>query len=208
MALMGFGGGVPISENTEDLITERINSSTYLDSIYLYSAQNQKLISSSGITDLQQFSYKQGVQQFMESKHIYDWQAVHLEEGDHPVNVMTFLFSVPIWGIQKKGAILMNLKEDVLYSAVVNSNNRKLGNMAILNQEGEVLSYKDKSMLLSRFNQADIERIQREKEGSFTEKINGQDTLVSFLTSDANGWIYLTLNPSAEVFKRFTKSSA
>ncbi|MCY9662411.1 helix-turn-helix domain-containing protein [Paenibacillus chondroitinus] len=189
-------------KNTEDLLTERINSSTYLDSIYLYSAQNQKLISSSGITDLQQFSYKQGVQQFMESKHIYDWQAVHLEEGDHSVNVMTFLFSVPIWGIQKKGAILMNLKEDVLYSAVVNSNNRKLGNVAILNQEGEVLSYKDKSMLLSRFNQADIQRIQREKEGSFTEKINGQDTLVSFLTSDANGWIYLTLNPSEEVFKK------
>ena len=74
--------------------------------------------------------------------------------------------------------------------------------MAILNSQGEVLSYKDKHMLLTRFDTADVERIQKEKQGYFIDSLNGTPTLVSFITSDFNGWIYITLNPYKEVFKR------
>ncbi|WP_028549968.1 helix-turn-helix domain-containing protein [Paenibacillus sp. UNC451MF] len=189
-------------KNTSDLFSDRINSSNYLHSIYLFSAINQKLISSSGITDVPQFAYNAGLQKFLESRSISSWEAASQVSGSGSDNVISFYFSVPIQYVQKKGALLINLKEDVLYNAVVNTNKRKLGNVAILDSDGKVLSYKDKSMLLSRFDQADIQRIQREKEGYFVEEVNGVPTLVSYMTSSSNGWIYLTLNPYDEVFKR------
>ncbi|MCS7460442.1 helix-turn-helix domain-containing protein [Paenibacillus doosanensis] len=189
-------------KSTSDLFTDRINSSNYLHSIYLYSAINQKLIFGSGITDLSDFAYREGLQRFLGNRSASAWEAASLDSASGSDNVISFYFTVPILDVQKKGALLINLKEDVLYNAVVNTNKRKLGNVAILNSEGEVLSYNDKDRLLTRFDQADIERIQREKEGYFIETIGGVPTLVSYMTSSFNGWVYLTLNPYDEVFKR------
>ncbi|ULL16258.1 AraC family transcriptional regulator [Paenibacillus sp. H1-7] len=189
-------------KNTGDLFSTRINSSNYIDSIYLYSAVNKKLISSSGITDIADFLYADHLSKFLEGRTTSAWEAANAASAVRSDTVISFYFSVPIQSVKKQGALQINLKEDVLYNAVVNTNKRKLGNVAILNPEGQVLSYKDKSMLLTRFNQTDMERIQREKVGYFVEEIHGEPTLVSFMTSSFNGWIYLTLNPYDEVFKR------
>ncbi|NQX63582.1 helix-turn-helix domain-containing protein [Paenibacillus qinlingensis] len=190
-------------KNTGALFDERINSSNYVHSIYLYSSVNRKLISSSGITDMADFSYRQVLERFVEGRGTSAWVAASMltAEGARD-NVISFLITVPFNNVEKKGVLLINLKEDVLYNAVVNTNNRKLGNVAVLNGNGEVLSYKDKSMLLEQFEQADIERISHDKEGYFVETIGGKKMFVSFLSSSFNNWIYITLNPHGELFKR------
>lgn len=188
-------------QRTGELFSDRINSSNYIHSIYLYSAINGKLISGSGITDTADFEYAGQLQKFLASRMTSQWDAAKPDKEPSDT-VISFLFAVPILNVQKKGVLQINLKEDVLYNAVVNTNNRKLGNVAILNPDGEVLSYKDKAMLLNRFDQADIKRIQSEKEGYFVEDINGVPTLVSYMTSSLNGWMYITMNPYEEVFKR------
>lgn len=190
-------------KNTGALFDERINSSNYMHSIYLYSAVNRKLISSSGITDMTDFSYRQALERFVEGRSTSAWVAASMltAEGARE-NVISFLITVPFNSVDKKGVLLINLKEDVLYNAVVNTNNRKLGNVAVLNGNGEVLSYKDKSMLLEPFEQADIERISHDKEGYFVETIGDKKMFVSFLSSSFNNWIYITLNPHGELFKR------
>lgn len=190
-------------QNTGNLFSERIHSSNYLHSIYLYSSINNKLISPSGIMDLTDFPNREPLREFIEGRETMSWGAGRWpDERNSSDSVLRFYFSVPLNHMEKKGVLLVHLKEDVLYNAVVNTNNRKLGNVAILNSEGEVLSYKDKSMLLHPFADTDIEQIRTEKTGSFVEKIGGKSMLVSYLTSDFNGWIYVTLNPYQEVFKR------
>ncbi|NOU62610.1 helix-turn-helix domain-containing protein [Paenibacillus sp. LMG 31461] len=190
-------------KNTGALFDERINSSNYVHSIYLYSSVNRKLISSSGITDMADFSYRSVLDRFVEGPNSSSWLAASmLTTGGDRDNVISFLITVPFNSVEKKGVLLINLKEDVLYNAVVNTNNRKLGNVAVLNSNGEVLSYKDKSMLLEQFKQADIKRISEHKEGYFVETIGGKKMFVSFLSSSFNNWIYITLNPHGELFKR------
>lgn len=190
-------------KNTGALFDERINSSNYMHSIYLYSSVNRKLISSSGITDLADFSYRSVLERFVEGPNTSGWEAASmLNAGGASDNVISFLITVPFNSVEKKGVLLINLREDVLYNAVVNTNNRKLGNVAVLNANGEVLSYKDKSMLLEQFEQADIERIRRDQAGYFVEKLRDEKMFVSFLSSSFNNWIYITLNPYGELFKR------
>ncbi|MCZ8510987.1 helix-turn-helix domain-containing protein [Paenibacillus filicis] len=188
--------------NTSNLFSDRINSSNYLHSIYLYSAVNQKLISRSGIDDISTFPYSESLKSFLASRGTSDWEADRLNDGGGSDDVISFYFSVPIQNAQKKGVLMINLKENVLYNAVVNTNQRKLGNVAILNSDGEVLSYKDKKQLPTRFDETDMVRIRKAKEGYFVKDLDGNQTLVSYMTSSLNGWIYVTLNPYNEVFKR------
>jgi len=190
-------------KSASDLFATRINSSNYMHSIYLYSSVNGKLISSSGITDRVDFSYRPVLERFIDRPGTWAWEAASVTgaSGEHE-NVISFLLSVPLNQSEKKGVLLINLKEDVLYNAVVNTNNRKLGNVAILNEEGKVLSYKDKSMILEPFGQADLDQIRDAKEGYFIEQIGGEKMFVSFMRNPSNGWIYITLNPYGELFKR------
>ncbi|GGD72468.1 AraC family transcriptional regulator [Paenibacillus nasutitermitis] len=188
---------------TADLFDNRLASSNYIHSIFLYSSNNQKLVSNFGITELSDFSNKQLLEQFIQSKSTVAWEAGKIASRDGgSENILTLLVSVPLRNQKKIGTLLINLKEDVLYNAVVNTNNRKLGNVAILNKDGDVLSYKDKSLLLTPFVRADIAKIKEQKEGYFVQEISGQKMFVSFLKSPFNNWIYITTNSYNELFQR------
>ncbi|MCM3112174.1 helix-turn-helix domain-containing protein [Lederbergia lenta] len=190
-------------KSTSDIFTDRINSSKYLQSIYLYSSINQKLISNSGIIEVNEYSNHLGLQNFIDSPNTMTWRADELALTPRQSNnVISFHTSVPISGIQKKGVLLINLKEDVLYNAVINTNNSMLGDVAILDNEGKILSYKDKGLFLKKFDKVDINQIIKEQQGYFINDIDGTPTLVSFLTSSHNGWKYLTLKPYEEVVKK------
>ncbi|WP_176706299.1 helix-turn-helix domain-containing protein [Paenibacillus hemerocallicola] len=191
-------------ESINDSFRDKVASSAYIHSIYLYSGRNGKVISNSGIADLAGFWHKDAIVPFMkESKASswYDTNPISYAEGTKE-NVLSYMMSVPLHALNKSGVLVINLKEDLLYNAVVNTNNRKLGNVAILNASGSVLSYKDKELLFTRFEAADADAMKNGQEGYFTHDVNGTDTFVSYLTSDFNGWQYVTFNPSREVFKQ------
>lgn len=188
---------------TSQTIETRITSSNYIHSIYLYSANNKKLISSSGINKLSEFSNRETLERFLSSKLTSTWVANRLVSNAHgEEHLISYMVSTPFRNQKKIGALIINLKEDVLYNAVVNTNNRKLGNVAILNSDGEVLSYKDKSVLLDRFNWVDMSAFSDEKSGYFVQKMDGKDMFITYLRSPINDWIYVTLNPYNDVFKR------
>ncbi|MDF2716214.1 MAG: transcriptional regulator, AraC family, partial [Paenibacillus sp.] len=59
-----------------------------------------------------------------------------------------------------------------------------------------------KELLFTRFEAADADKLKDGREGYFFKEVNGTDTFVSFMTSEFNGWQYVTFNPSREVFKQ------
>ncbi|RJX38658.1 AraC family transcriptional regulator [Paenibacillus pinisoli] len=188
---------------TSQTFETRLTSSNYIHSIYLYSANNKKLISSSGITGLNEFSNRETLERFLQSKLTSSWEATRLVSRDNgEEHFISYMVSTPLRNQKKLGVLMINLKEDVLYNAVVNTNNRKLGNVAILNSDGEVLSYKDKSVLLDRFDWVDMSAFSNEKNGYFVQNIDGMDMFITYLRSPFNDWIYVTLNPYNDLFKR------
>src|SRR5699024_1785412 len=108
--------------NTNRMFTERIISSKYIQSIYLYSCKNHRFISNLGVLDLQDFSSKQKVKKFIRGARSSLWEADQLSNGiDKTENVISYYSKVPIHGKNQLGVLLINLKEDVLYNAVINT---------------------------------------------------------------------------------------
>lgn len=191
-------------ESINDSFRDKVTSSAYIHSVYLYSGRNGKVISNSGMTDLASFWHKDAVIPFMNGAKTSAWfetNPIVYAQGTKD-NVLSYMIGVPLNALTKTGVLVVNLKEDLLYDAVVNTNNRKLGNVAILNAAGNVLSYKDKELLFTRFEAADADKLANGREGYFFKDVNGTDTFVSYMTSDFNGWQYVTFNPSREVFKQ------
>src|SRR5690625_2800722 len=192
--------------NTNRMFTERIISSKYIQSIYLYSCKNHRFISNLGVLDLQDFSSKQKVKKFIRGARSSLWEADQLSNGiDKTENVISYYSKVAIHGKNQLGVLLINLKEDVLYNAVINTNNKTLGDVAIIDNNGKVLSYKDKDLFMRKMSVIDLKEIERKDEGHLIQEINGVKTLVSFYRSTPNNWIYLTFNPYNEVIKGSNK---
>ncbi|NOU86008.1 helix-turn-helix domain-containing protein [Paenibacillus sp. LMG 31460] len=191
-------------QNVNVLFSDKIVSSSYVHSIYLYNVKNGKSISNGGVDTLAGSRFENEVRSFLENKSPISWldtRTVGNITGEQE-NLISFMMSVPINEYPKSGVLLLNIKEDLLYDAVVNINNSKLGNVAVLNKAGQMLSYKDKSMLFSRFEPAEDHRMDESKSGYMIVDIGGVSTFVSYITSDFNGWRYVTLNSASEVFKK------
>lgn len=191
-------------QNVNVLFRDKLVSSSYIHSIYLYNIKNGKSISNGGVDELADSRFEHEVQSFLENKSPIAWldtRTVDSVAGNQD-NLISFMMGVPINEYPKSGALLLNIKEDLLYDAVVNINNSRLGNVAILNKDGQVLSYKDKSMLFNRFEPAEDHRMDGSKSGYMIADMGGVSTFVSYITSDFNGWRYVTLNPASEVFQK------
>ncbi|MBD7969191.1 AraC family transcriptional regulator [Paenibacillus sp. Sa2BVA9] len=190
-------------KNTSDLLMDSVNSSNYIDSIYIYSIANNKLLSDSGITNFTSSPFEYEIDSFIQKKMTSTWLSLSLPNSlGKEENMISFLTNVPLQNLNKRGVLIVNLKEDILYNAVINTNQSKLGNVAILDQSGDVLSYKDKNLITSGLGLDSItDQIKSHKQGSLTLDIDGVTNLVSVWTSPFNGWIYIALNPIAEVFK-------
>ncbi|MDF2667988.1 MAG: transcriptional regulator, AraC family [Paenibacillus sp.] len=192
-------------EGINELFRDKVTSSNYIHSIYLYSNTNEKIVSNSGISDFSGFWYESAIEAFLQDKATslwYDTQSIVYADGSTD-NVLSYMMSVPLNNYNKSGVLVVNVKEDLLYGAVVNTNNRKLGNVAILNRSGDMLSYKDKSLLYTHF-EADAKQMGDHGNGYFIQDLNGTSTFVSYVISEENGWKYVAFNPSREVFKKST----
>lgn len=188
-------------KKTADLFLERIHSSHYLDSISLYSQRNEKIISGSGISEFQLSPYRFIIEQFIESKDHSSWTASHVvQPTGETEDVITYMlrFSTPSSG--ERGVLVINLKESVLYHAVINTNRGKLGNVAILDTNGEIISHYNKSLLRSGLDPLLLGQIRASGNQVLTVKMDGVPTLVSSLDSENTAWTYLAMMPQSELF--------
>lgn len=191
-----------VLQKVHDLFSDRVASSTFIHSIYLYSEKAGKVVTNSGMIAMNDFWDNQIIRDFQNKLDGSVWletKQIRYVDGTTD-DVIRFISGVPISG-HKYGTLVVNIKEDLLYNAVVNINSTRLGNVAILNRDGDVLSYKDKKRLYNRFDEDIAGTIQGGQEGDFIREIEGKRFFVSFLVSNFNGWKYVTLQPVEEVFK-------
>lgn len=179
----------PFLKSVNQLFVDQVTSSHYIHSIYLYSSKNQKIISNSGIADYPGSWYETNVESFLHERATSSWrdtQPILYEDGSKHY-VVSYRVSVPLNDYRKTGVLVINLKEELLYDAVVNTNDRKLGSAFILSEDGSVLSSKDKNILITPF-QAGTDRMRESPQGYFFQEIEGEKRFISYMTSETNGW--------------------
>jgi len=196
-----------VVKNVTDLFNEKISSTSYIHSIYLYSKKSGKIITNLGVLDLKHFWDRAVIDDFLNEKSPtkrLNTRRISSNTQSN-VDVITFVMQIPFNAQSASGVLVININEKQLYDTVVNINNQKLGQAIIVDDEGMVISSREKTMLHERLDYYyNIQGITEKDKGYFILNKDDQEKFIAYISSNQNNWKYIAVTPYEQVFSRST----
>ncbi|MFD0714362.1 helix-turn-helix domain-containing protein [Paenibacillus sp. GCM10027626] len=201
------------SFRVSNLITNIVNSTEQIFSMDLYSYSKQRLVSGNTLTEqdmLQDFSW---INQFAEFEGLSHWMPTHkvkMTLTNYPIyrNVVTLVRTYPLLHTpgSRKGAIAVNLKEDVLYNLIRNTDRMEEGQTFVIDGEGVVILHADKSKLgkdISEFPY--ISRLlQGQQDGYFQSEVEHINSSVFYVHEAYTDWKIVRIVPEDQLTRPLT----
>jgi AraC-like DNA-binding protein len=121
--------------------------------------------------------------------------------------VITYMYPLTPYTTKLQGALIINIYEDGL-SKLINSNNfDSEGYISIITSRGDVVSHVDKDLVSRNIaGEKWIQKILRKKsnEGYLVDTIHHKKSLVTYLKTDFNNWIYIGVFPLDSLMAKAT----
>lgn len=115
-------------------------------------------------------------------------------------SVITYLNSISVntYMSSPRGTIMILINREEMLKPLAGINTEDGGNVYILDASGQIVASK------YNVNEADIPRnIFKESQNGYSErKINGKKMLISYTTSETNGWVFVAVTKSDAVLKK------
>lgn len=201
------------SFRVSNLINNVLNSTEQIFSIDFYSYSKQRLVSGNILTEqdmLQDFNW---INQFAEFEGFSSWMPTHkvkMTHSNYPIyrNVVTLVRTYPLLHTpgSRKGAIAVNLKEDVLYNLIRNTDGMEEGQTFVIDSEGVVILHADKSKLgkdISEFPY--INRILNgQEDGYFRSEVEQINSSVFYVHEAYTDWKIVRIVPEDQLTRPLT----
>lgn len=191
-------------------ITKAISNNMFLESIYLYNGSMQKVFSTKGSTSSVEEFYDKDIIKLLNNEdelktlHFIPRKVKYNINGvDINDNLLTLISSEsPDKNGNLEGALIINVKEgyirNILKSLVPFSDDVTM----LIDEKGRVISDYDPNMFLKNLSsEGYIKSIVTSKEnsGQFTENINGEKSLVTFISSNKLKWKIIQVTPYGKI---------
>lgn len=187
-------------------ITKAISNSMFLESVYLYNGNMQKVFSTKGSTSSSQEFYDKDILKllkneneiktlhFIPRKVKYNINGVEISD-----NLLTLISSeAPDKNGNLEGALIINVREgyirNILKSLIPFSDDVTM----LVDEKGRVISDYDPDMFLKDLSSEEyIKSIVASKDnsGQFTGEVNGEKSLVTFISSSKLKWKIIQVTP-------------
>ncbi|WP_025679050.1 hypothetical protein, partial [Paenibacillus massiliensis] len=123
-------------------LREMTNSSSYIQSIYLYDKKNESVLTSSGLRDVETFSDKVWIDRILSGSLAPGWQPVREFNPGFvqrtPVRVLTVNKEMPL-PFGTDGVLVINVKMSSIEQSIDSMVNGQLSFMTILDREGQLV---------------------------------------------------------------------
>jgi AraC-like DNA-binding protein/sugar diacid utilization regulator len=185
-----------------------MNSNAQVHSIYFYSYGQKLYLSPYTSSEEAAFFDKSWREGFDSFDGYFKWLGVRsIEDGmaPYPVSkqVLTLVRSYPTISSPsfRKGALVINMDENMVYNSALNEDVRRLGQAFVIDKDGQVISHSDKSKLGAHIStRKEIARmLSVGGEGNFTELVDGVPSLIFYASSGYTGWKYVSVIPSLQL---------
>lgn len=211
------------------IISEMVKTNSLYHSVYLY-LDDADFILTSSFTEPENVITKQTYmdtgwikhyQAFKKNKTRLSWLKTRMPKYNNTIvpgnsriqenepldhYVITYIYPLTPYTTKLHGAIVVNLLEDSI-SKLINNNNADEGYIFIMTEQGDVLSHVDKTLVGKNIkNHQFFKDIIKHKstEGYLVTKINQKRSLVTYLKTDFNGWIYVGVFPLNNLMEQAT----
>lgn len=188
-----------------DVILEVVNTNTRYESICLYLqdlgyslTSNQGFVSNDDLKDTQWLKY---YNDYKTKGSPLGWIDTRLPYGsgsliDYYTSscIITYIYPLTPYTTALQGALVVNMREEVLSKLINTDNISREGYIFIINNKGDVISHVDKRFLCK--NISDIDYIKSiinsdENEGYIITEVDNNKSLVSYYKPQNSDWIYI-----------------
>lgn len=204
---------VSVRHKLKNLVTRNAD---IVDSIYLYSKENEMVIS-------------QDIIRYVSGKDLrlldeFSWIGIALSSGEsvqwlntritkvynsalkRKGNIITLVSTYPTASHpdNAKGFIAINIREDAISSYLSKSNSTKSGQILIVGTDKTIISHNDNSMLYTDITKEPFieEIIASDKPKDFRASFGNKEYMVSFRPSEYNDWYYVAMVPTELFYQR------
>ena len=186
----------------EGMLSDLVNSSNSINSIYVYDIKSNILITSTGnALENSDFSSSKIYQESVKKGRLGEWLTntddTHGQFAMQGGNLVTYVMPIKIYEEGTTvGYVFINVSENTLYQYIGGVKFNGSGEMLIASAKGEILSYKDKSYLgKEKMPRFDFKSISSEAKNGLPVKISAGNTLVYMDQSPTSGLYYFALVP-------------
>ncbi|MHA6480946.1 helix-turn-helix domain-containing protein [Paenibacillus sp. strain BS8-2] len=172
-------------------------ASDYIHSVYIHYPREQFILSSmQGAVPLTAFSDKAFAESLAGERideSLVRTRSLPAISSTRHDNVITIVKTLPIiHGGIPYAYVVMNIKSDFLVKIMDSLNTNQDAFLIITDQEGHVLSQKSSEDTFTFGAESGLEFSMLEgPSGNLSAKVNGIDSLVSYITSEPSGWKYI-----------------
>ena len=130
-----------------------------------------------------------------------------IKEREVKENLITLIFANISPNKRIEEALIVNLDQSILQQMVTNGKIGDLNQVFIIYENGDVITHSDPSMLHKNiYHESYIKTIleSRNKNGYFTDKIDGKDSLVTYVKADRLKWVFVGIGEYNRLLSTFT----
>lgn len=181
-----------------------VASNDLIHSIYVYSNHEKTIISSSrGVFNKDEFYDIEWIEEYNDNflgvKQL--GKRTITDSMGNEFNYITYICNLPYLSLSKVGAVVINVNEDKIYEIIksIDNTNQEKGNVFILDKEGNIIVGDNYINNINFSNLANIDF--SEKRGYSIHSINEEEIMISFKSSEYNGWKYIYTIPTKFLFR-------
>lgn len=206
-----------------DVILEAVNTNARYESIYLYLEEPGYFLTSNQgfvhITKLRDKGWLKNYDDYKTGGGPLGWIDTRLPNNSDEYldylassSIITYIYPLTPYTTALRGALVVNIKEEVLTSLINTDDINSEGYICIVSREGNVISHIDKNFLCKNISHIDyIKTIINSdtNEGYLITEIDNKSCLVSYYKSQINNWVYMgvfSLEPLIDSVNRTRKS--
>lgn len=179
-----------------------------ISSVYLYSLANKSLLTDTTFSDESSFYDMAWHDAYVNMKGYGEWldtrEVTEISSGlEIEKNMITLVRTYPLIGLPqfRKGAIVVNVAESTLSNLIQDVDQQRAGQTLVINDQGMIISSQNKEHLFRTFDTIPgAPKLTELKEDGYITKHTKSGSYTTFyLTSNYNGWKYISIVPDPEM---------
>lgn len=179
-----------------------------ISSVYLYSLANKSLLTDTSFSDESSFYDMAWHDAYVNMKGYGEWLdtrvVTEISSGlEIEKNMITLVRTYPLIGLPqfRKGAIVVNVAESTLSNLIQDVDQQRAGQTLVINDKGKIISSQNKEHLFHTFDTIPgAPKLSELKDtGYITKHTKGGSFTTFYLTSNYNGWKYVSIVPDPEM---------